>query len=61
LLLRIAIFMVFFVCLLLNLILLLHPMAWLVMLGLAFLDLLLIGRLLLSTLDKNLFNIALDL
>ena len=61
LLLRIALFMVLLVCLLLNLILLLHPMAWLVMLGLAFLDLLLIGRLLLSSLDKNLFNIALDL
>ena len=43
--------MVFLVCLLLNLILLLHPMARLVVLGLAFLDLLLIGRLLLGTLD----------
>ena len=53
--------MVFFVCLLLNFILLLHPIAWLVMLGLAFLDLLLVGRLLLRTLDENLFNIALDL
>lgn len=57
----IALFMVFFVCLLLNFILLLHPIAWLVMLGLAFLDLLLVGRLLLRTLDENLFNIALDL
>ncbi len=61
LLLRIAIFLVFLLCLLLNLILLLHPMTVLVVLGLAFLDLLLIGCLLLSTLDKNLFNIALDL
>lgn len=60
-LLRIALLMVFFVCLLLNLILLLHPMAGLVLLGLAFLDLLLIGGLLLGTLDKDLFDIALDL